>query len=340
MTDPKTFSESIKLYGEIMRRAWQTAWRNKELWFLAALAGLANTGTVFENVFQTFWRVSPQKLISWASISEFFNQYPWAQDYLKALIHAGPTTLWVTVAIIIVLMVIIAVGVLGSQQLALMSAVRGAKNKAHLGFKDLAKYLHHLHLIRLLAVNLIVAIITAILFGLTAVLLSLLLTTTLELNFFVYVAVYALVLPFALLANLLGMLWLVNIIRREKVIIVAWNHSVYAVREHWIFFCELSLVLFIINFLASTLLAIIFFGVTICLSVLAALALKAGSLIAAAIIAVFTASIGALLVICYGGLSTLFNYSVWAEALEKTDKMRLLPAIEHATRAFLKPFRK
>lgn len=340
MSDPKTFRESIKLYGEIMRRAWQTAWRHKELWFLAALAGLANTGTVFENVFQIFWRVSPQKLISWESIGEFFNQYPWAQDYLKALIHAGPTTLWLTIAVVICLLLIVAVGVLGSQQLALMSAVRGAKNKAHLGFKDLAKYLHHLHLVRLLAINLIVTIVTTILFGLTAMLLSLLLTASLELNFFVYVAVYALILPFALVINLLGMLWLVNVIRRDEGIIVAWHHSLRAISEHWIFFCELSLVIFIVNFLASTLLAIIFFGVTICLSVLAALALKAGSLIAAAVLAVITAALGALLIICYGGLSTLFNYSVWAEALEKTEKMKLLPAIEHATRAFLKPFRK
>ncbi len=340
MTDPKTFRESIKLYADIMLRAWHTAWRHKELWFLAALAGLANTGTVFENVFQTFWRVSPQKLISWASISEFFNQYPWAQDYLKTLIAAGPLRLWLTAIVLIILMIVIAVGVLGSQQLALMSAIRGAKNKPHLGFKDLAKYLHHLHLVRLLAINLIVAIITAILFGLTAVLLSLLLTATLEINFFVYVAVYALILPFALMVNLLGMLCLVNVIRRDEGIIIAWHHSVRAVRDHWIFFSELSLILFVINFLASTLLAIIFFGITICLSVLAALALKAGLLLMAGIIAVFTSSMGVLLIICYGGISTLFNYSVWVEASEKTDKLRLIPAIEHATRAFLKPFRK
>ncbi len=340
MTNPKSFRESVALYGEIMLKAWATAWGHKELWLVAALAGLANTGTVFQNVFETFWHVSPQKLISWTSIEEFFTQIPWLRDYLQALMLESPTRLWTTTAVVIALLIIVSVGILGSQQLTLTAATRGAKGKAHLGFRDLAKYLHHLHFVRLLAINLSACLATTILFSLTALLLSLLLTSTLELNFFIYLAVYTLILPLALVANLLAMLCLVNVIRKGDGLIAAWHHSVRAVREHWLFFCELSLCLFIVNFLASTVLAALFVGTTLCLSVVAALALKAGSLTVMAIISVFTAALGALLIIAYGGLATLFNYAVWAEAAEKTDRPHLIPAIEHAVRHFLKPFQR
>jgi hypothetical protein len=328
MTDPKTFAGSLRLYGQMMLRAWSTAWGHKELWLLAALAGLANTGTVFQNVFETFWHVSPQKIISWTTIEEFFSGWPWLRTYLNALMLESPLRIGVTV------------GILGSQQLILTAATRGAKNKTHLTFRELAKYLRHLHFVRLLAVNIGAVLATTILFGLTALALSLLLTASLEINFFVYLAVYTLILPLALLANLLAMLCLVNVIRKNEGLIAAWHHSVRALRQHWLFLCELSLVLFIVNFLASTVLAAIFIGATLCLSVLAALALKAGSLLMMAIISVFTAALGALLIIAFGGLSTLFNYSVWAEASERTEKTSLLPALEHAVRHFLKPFRK
>lgn len=337
MANEKTWRSSFGLYASFMRRAWGTSWRHKELWFVAALAGLANTGTVFQNVFETFWRVAPQKFISWTTIEETWQRIPWLASYFKILVIDQPSRAWLTIALLILALLILAIGILGSQQLTLTAAVRGAKNKKYLGWRELTKYLHHLHFLRLFAVNALGFIALMIFYSLAGLLLAKLLTASVAINFIIYLAVYTLILPLALITNLFVMLCLVNVIRRDEGIVAAWHHTVRAVSEHWLFFFELAAALLIVNLLASTLLAVTFLGVTVCLSVLAVVALKAGSLLLASIISVFTAALGAI-IIAYGGLSTLFNYSVWTEALEKADKPGIIPAIEHMVKSFLKPF--
>ncbi|MCH8049166.1 hypothetical protein IH979_00445 [Patescibacteria group bacterium] len=323
-----SFGKSIDIYGQIILRSLKTAWGHPEFWLIGALAGLASTGASSNHLFKSFWRIRPAETITFDTLRQVLDGLPWLATYVKNLLLLGPGRIGLTVLALFILAVAVVILVVGAQQLILISLHRIASRKKQLTLKQLFGALQHWHFWRIFSVDALVYLASMIILALAALVLTPLISGSTALNFVAYLAVYAVLIPLALVINILGMLTLVTIIRKETGLLEAFLHSLKLLRHHWLVAFELSILLFLINGIGTIalFLALILFAALVALLVLSSLG--AGSIVLMALITFFGVLGGVFIVVAYGGFMTVFNYGVWIRLAGRLERYGLLPAIE------------
>ena len=323
-----TFGKSFDNYTKLIGRSLKIAWQHPELWLIGAAAGFATTGASFNHLFKTFLRIRPADQINFDTIRNVLDGVPWLVEYVKDLFLLGPTRISLTILVMIVVAVLATIIVIGAQQLLLWSVDKYGKSKKKFTYKKIFSALNHWHFWRIFAVDALVYLLTIILLCLAALVLTPLLSTSASLNFVIYLAVYAVLLPLAFLINIIGMLTLVTVVRRNEGIGEAFMHSVKIFRKHWLVALETALVIFLANGLGTILLilALSVYAGFIVLLVLSSMSIS--SIILMGVITFLGVLGGVFLIVAYGGFITTFNYSMWTQLTNRLERYGLVPALE------------
>lgn len=320
---------ALRIYGGFLSKSWNTTWTHKQLWLIAAVAGLANTGAVFSRVMHRLWRIQPADQISFSTLRETFETVPWITGYVKNILTLGTTRIGITAVIILMIVCAVAYLVVAAQQIILHHANKSAKSKKYFTLDHLKKDLSHMHFARILATDLSVFVLLSILQLVVTLPLVLLLSNSLVLNAVVYVGLYLIVLPIGFILNAIGMLTLVNIVRRNQGIIDAVVHSWHTLLRHWLVIFELAVILYVINIAVTIALYALFAFISIPVALLTFAALASGPMWIMIFIAFSAGVTTALLAALMSGAMTMFNYSVWVHIANRLDRFAFISHTEH-----------
>ena len=332
-------SKSIDTYIALVKKAWGSTWKHKEWWLVAAIAGLGNTGAVFNSVFNTFWRLHPADRISVETIEEILPPTTWLLANVRNFL-ALETVGRIAYVLGALLLLVLLIAVVTAAQHMLLVAVKNASGRSKLTWARVKKELQHLHLWRLFSVNALVRLALVILVMGAAIPLSLLLTNEPALNLFAYAGTYAVILPIAFCANIIGMFMMVVLVQDDMSIGKAFRESLHLLRHHWLIALEVSLILFIINFFGSSLLVFALLILAFITSFLFQAAVAIGSYLLMALISFIALLTAGAFAVIYGGAITMFNYTVWSLLKAQLKKHVHLPTAEHVARMILRPFKR
>jgi len=335
-----TMSKSIDTYEKMLKNAWSTTWHHKYWWFLGALAGLASTGAVFNNVFKVFIRLQPAENITVDTLENIFPALSWLTAYARNLVLLDSAKLQIYIVISIVFVVIAVAIILTAQHLLVGAAGAGAKNHPTEQIKNYFGKVHHIHLLRLFAVDALAVISTTILMSLGALAITLLLGDSYFINLFAYAGVNVIVLPIAFLINIILMMMIIHIVRHEDSIGIAFREAFLLVKNHWLVALEYALLIFAINFITSILLLIALLLIAGLTGLLFQAMLAAGSFVLMSFATFLGTIIAAIVFVAFAGALTMFNYVAWVELAGRLKRFGHVPALEHGFQQVARIFNK
>lgn len=332
----KTIQKSISIYEKILKNAWQTTWRHKELWFLGLLAGLAYSGTILQNVVGSVLRIRPANTVTVETLEQSSPSVPYIISYGSSLMDFPPGRLIATIIAALFVIAVVIFFLVMSQHMLLESIHRSANRKKHMRIGQIWATKKGVHFWRLFAIDALIVIATAIVTVGSSIPLALMLSDRIGLNFLAYLGFYLVVLPLLFSINIVGMFAIVHVVRRKDGIDRAISRAINALHKHWLSAAELALVLFLVNVVAYAFFAIMLFILTIVVAPFFLGAVGLGSLILMSLVGLMAALTGIVLYLAYFGGLTVFNYAVWTEYIERVERYGIMPALEGVVRKFFK----
>lgn len=332
----KHFTKSVENYTQIIVKSWKTVWSHKSLWFVAAIAGTANTGAVFNSVINKFWNIEPAEKITVESVSQSIDAIPWATTYLKNLITLGPERIILITTLLIIIALIIALIIVGAQQILLIHSHKQVKAKKHITIEKLWNEIKHLHFFRIFSVDAGVFVLANLLYLVTTIPLSLLLTHSSGINGLVFAGFYLLILPIGFFINAIGMFSLIYIVQRNQGLIDAVTHAWKTLLKNWLSTFEIALILYVINLFASILFYLVLVVIAIPVVIFVVATATSGSIWFLAIISALLLLLATVIVLLFIGALTMFNYSVWAHLLDKYNRLTVLSIVDSIAKIFKK----
>lgn len=317
-------------YRPLFKRSLRTAWTHRELWPVAAIAGLAGTGAVVNDV------LNQAKLaaeVPTSNFSQAFANLHVLSVYRDNVIFASPEQITISTLILLFIGVLIVFAVAACQQVMLRVAHRAMTNKAPLTFKAIRRELMHPRLLRFVGLDLFLKLMVINLMIATTVLLSQLHVGTIISDAVFGTIFSAAAVSIALSLNVVVMLALINVARKDASIAEALLSAWKLYRAHPLICLEMSLMLFAVNLLIS----IVYDGTILVLGVPAvysfATALQAGSMFGYVGLVALATIIVVTVTLIFAGFSTTFTYAAWSGLAEHLDKKALVPrAIVHGQR--------
>lgn len=314
-------------------RSIQAAWRHKELWPFALIASLAGTGVVVNDVLKQARMMFAPTVETYQGL--FGNAISFAITYIKSLIMAGDTYLigaGFTVALVVLMLgIVIAI----AQQLVLVAMHRAVRRKKRLSWHEILRGMRHLHVFRVLGINLVFRIAAIIvLTGSGLVLRNLVVSTQLDMALGLGFAAITLGVAFAL--NIVAMFSLIGIAREDLPFLSALHEAMQRLLRNPVIAFEMSAMLFAVNLLLTVVFMLGLALLAAPSALLFAEAIGNGSLagmmtIATVSVIAFVAWTGIVI-----GFATTFTYAVWTELVEKLDRAPFTPRIHAYSRRLVR----
>ncbi len=299
----------------------------KEWWALGAIAGLVHTGAIFNMLIRTFLYITPADELNYQSIKQISPFFSWVLDFANNIANLGTTHIVAYVSASMAMFILIALLALVAQFIILFVVSNGEKD---MSWKDIKNKLHHLHILRLIAVNASMRISFTIIIGLTMLILALITTQSLVFDSLQRIAVYTIAIPIAFFIQIFCMTALVLLVKKDASIGKVITKTINLLRNHWIIGFEFALILFVINFISSGALFVLLMVVAILAAFIFEITLAAGSYILLSFVTFMTLLVCASLILIYAGATTTFNYSVWNEMCAYLQKHSHFPVLKHA----------
>lgn len=322
----------VPVYRPILKHALETAWIHRELWPIAAVAGLAGTGAVVNDVLN---QAKLAASLPSSNFNEIFGNLHILGVYKDNLIFATPEELTFWTLILLSIAALIVVGVAACQQVMLRVAHGALKRKTHLSLTEIRHEFVHPRIFRVLALDLFLKLMVVNLMIATTVL-----VTSLNVGRIVSDAVFGVIFSasafsLALTLNVIVMIALIGIARKDMSIGGSLSYAWNLYRKHSLICLEMSFLLFAINFLISaaydgTILAL---GVPLVLSFITAI--EAGSFLVYLGLVALTALLVVTITLAFAGFATTFTYSAWTALVEHLDKKTLTPRVIAHTKRFV-----
>ncbi len=334
-----SMKKSLTIYRSMFEKAWQMTWQHKELWIIAAVAGLANTGAVFRSVLRGFSHLQPADQLNVEQAQDALLGMPWLVTYLEHLVTLSPARIIFTIASAAILLLAAALAAMAAQHVLILGIDKKIKSRKALNLHAIIHAIKHAHLWRLLAVNIIMVLATTITIALGALVLVPLLSDSAIIDTLAFSGVYIIVLPILFAVSALGMLTLIQIVRQDRTIpeaaIGTWN----LLRRNWLVTLETTLLLFIVNALISLLLLIIISAYALIVILLLFAAYNVGSFALMVTVGVLGVLGAVIIFLFHAGIVSCFNYSVWTQLAHRLERHGLFPGLEGIVRWVLKPLR-
>ncbi len=305
------------IYRPILVHAVQTAWRHRELWPLAAIAGLAGTGAVVNDVFQqskfALNLPSGQLSQSWRHLLE-------STQAQNLVFSTTPSQVLAVIFGIFGAMILAGLAIAACQQTMLRLTHRAAVKKLPLPYKEVKRELNHPRLLRFISLDLLAKLIVINLMMSVAILVA-----DLDVSHSIPDAAFGIIFALSafcvsLVINILVMLALISVARQDLNITEALAYAWRTFKTHPIICLEMSFLLFGINFVITGAFngAVLVLGVPALFSFAAALQL--GSTLVSAALMSLAIILNLALTLAFAGFATTFTYAVWTALAEYLDK--------------------
>lgn len=320
----------VPVYRPILKHALETAWTHRELWPIAAVAGLAGTGAVVNDVLN---QAKLAAALPSSDFSQIFENLRILKAYQENVIFATPEQITVGTIILVVVAASLALAIAASQQIMLRVAHRATIKKTRVELKEIRHELWHPRLFRFLGLDLLLKLMVANLMLATTVLVSSLNIATIFTDAFFGSIFSVMAFSLALTLNVLAMLSLIGVARKDLGFSAAITYAWKLYRGNWLLCLEMSALLFAINFLISAAYdgTILILGVPAALSFLGAV--EAGSFATYVGLMALTALVVVAVTLAFAGFATTFTYTAWVALAEKLDKRAISPRmVEHGKR--------
>ena len=329
---PVKKERNSSFFRPLVGNAIAHAWYHRELWPIAAIAGLAGIGAGINDVL-TQARLSsalpgtdPLTLI--ASVS-------FTRDILANIVLQGPRAVILTTVLTLLFGLLCALLLAWSQHIILRASHHAITQKNPLSLNELAKDASHPRIIRILTIDAFIKILI-----LNVIIISGMLISGLHPTQFFFDALFGTIfsgftiaLAFAL--NIWGMLSLILVVKKNMSVTTALGYALGTLKKHPVACIELSLLLFAATFAISLVaivgliligsLSIPFFGIMI----------SQGTLLGVSIVTFCTVLLGTTWAVAAAGFSTLVTYLSWTaltESLESLKKSANSRSAVHAKR--------
>jgi hypothetical protein len=311
------------IYRQVIKDAWQLAWKNKFLWLFGFFAGILINGGVYDLGVRMFGRVSHVGY-SWDALVRGFFQ----PDLFINLSRLGwqipempiLNSVWTVVVLIVSLAVILFfVWLSVVSQGALIAGVdntyKKKKNPEKNSFIQGLEYFWPL-----LSINVFLKISVFLLVIFTSFPLVLLLGESITLNALLYLLAFLIFIPLSIIIYFLALLASCYIVLRKKKLRESIHLAWELFKRNWMICLELGFLLFVIAFMVGLLIVLIFLvlAVPIVLLFLAAAAL--GSTTALMVVAVLGFMVFALVTILGAAFVVTFQYTSWVLLFERLTK--------------------
>lgn len=326
----------VPVYRPILKQALATAWTHRELWPIAAVAGLAGTGAVLNDLLnEAKFAVS----VPAGSFSEACRNLPLLQVYKEQIMLASPGQITLGTLIVAAVIVLVLLAITACQQIILRVIHRAASKKAPVTWTELRHELLHPRLFRFLGLDLFLKLIVINLMIATTMLLSYLSVSTVISDAFFGLVFAVLVFCLALGLNIVVMLALIGVAKKDLGMGAALLYGWQLFRKHTWICLEMAALLFAANFLISAIYngTILVLGIPAAYTFLAAL--ETGSFaLYLGLMALITLVVAAV-TLGFAGFATTFTYAAWIGLAEHLDKKVVTSRIVVHTKRFFQTFK-
>ncbi len=318
--------KSAASYKKIFKTSWQTAWNHKELWLIGAIASIPlSGGSIFHAI------ISQLSIINGGTISNIANQN-WTTIYLQNLSTLQTSNLIITLSAITILAIVIAGAGIAAQQLLITGVARAKKHPTKTSFQKILSNLKHIHVIRMLTINILTYLLTTITTLGAALITIYFISTTSAATSLIYTAIFATSIPILITINLIGALSLITVVLKEKPLTTAIKHATNLFKSHWVACTETGLFLLVANIILFLALALIIALLALPSAAAFFAALHANIWPASVAVGILSTFAGALVYLAGIGLITSYNYAVWVNLYKRINQY----GITAGTQAVLK----
>lgn len=329
---PVKKEHSSSFFRPLVGNAIAHAWYHRELWPIAAIAGLAGIGAGINDVL-TQARLSsalpgtnPLTLITSASFT---------RDILTNIVSQDPRAIIFTIGLILLLGIFCVLFLAWSQHIILRASHHAITQKKPLSLNELAKDAAHPRIIRILTVDAFIKILILNVIIITGMLVSKLHPAQLFFDALFGTIFAGFTIAFAFALNIWGMLSLILVVKKNMSVTTALESAGRMLRKHPIACIELSLLLFAATF-GISLVAIVGLILIGSLSIpLFSIMISQGTILGITIVTFCTVLLGTTWAVAAAGFSTLVTYLSWTtltESLESLKKASVSRSAVHAKR--------
>ncbi len=307
------------LYRPIILRALKTAWLHKELWPIAAVAGIAGTGTVLNDILaQGNGALSFQETGGGA-----FSFISFLQIYFGYLVAATPQTAIASFFLFSIVICFLVWFITTAQHVILRAIHRAAQQKQPLAFRAILNEAERPRIVRLFVLNIFfkLLIVNSLLVG-ALLLRNLNASEVLADAFFGFIFAFSVVaLVFAL--NIMEVFSLIHVAKANDGLVDAIDDAWKMFSNHVAVSLEMSAVLFGLNFLMTVAYILGVIVMSVPFLFLFGLALSTGSLPAVSAVSLSLVVTFITLTIATAGFVTTFTMSAWTELVYKLAKAKV-----------------
>lgn len=319
-------------FRPLVGNAVSHAWYHRELWPIAAIAGLAGIGAAINDVLtqarlsSTLPGTDPLTLIT--SIS-------FTRDMLENIVLQGPRAIILTTLITIAVGVFFALLLAWCQHITLRASHHAVQSKQPLSLQELAKDAAHPRILRILTIDVLVKVLILNVVIIASMLISALNPAASFFDAFFGTIFSAFTIFIAFVINIVGMLALIHVVKKNGSAVAGLETAWATLRTHPIACIELSILLFALTFALSIIaivglvligsLSIPFFGLMI----------SQGTLLGITFVTFCAVLVGSIWAVALAGFSTLVTYLSWTsltETLESTKKPHASRGAAHVKR--------
>lgn len=306
-------------FRPLIGNAVSHAWYHRELWPLAAIAGIAGMGAGINDVLtqarlsSTLPGTNPLTLIT--SIS-------FTKDVLQNLVLGGPRAILLTTFLTVGLGLIVLALIAWSQHIVLKAAHHAVTSKSPLSVQELGKDAMHPRVLRILTIDALIKTLIINVVILAGTLVTALHPTTSFFDAFFGTIFSASTIALAFFLNVWGMLALVQVVKKNVSVVAGLEYAWTIIKKHPVPCLELSLLLFAVTF-GISLIAIVGLVLIGSLSIpFFALMISQGTLLGITVVTFIAALLGAVWAVAGAGFSTLVTYLSWTSLAESLEAVK------------------
>ncbi len=314
----------IPVYRPILLHALKTAWHHRELWPIAAIAGVAGTGSVVNDLLrQAKIATTIPAIINWLDAQRIYL----LETYEQQIILSSPLEAVIGTFLLFGSVIAIALLVVACQQILLRISHRAATKKRAFSFGELKRELIHPRILRFLTLDVLLRVVVG-----NIMLASALLVSSLNTSYILADAIFgtlfsAFAISLALTANVVVMLSLIGIARADATVPQALRYAWQTYRASPMICLEMSALLFAVNFLISLAFDgfIVLLGAPVVLAFTAVL--SGGSFTTFVALTTLVVLLVLFITIAIFGFSTTFTYAAWTALAEYLAKRKVEPRV-------------
>jgi len=316
---PVKKERNSSFFRPLVGNAIAHAWYHRELWPIAAIAGLAGIGAGINDVLtqarlsSTLPGTDPLTLITSVSFT---------RDMLANIVLQGPNAIILTTLLTLLFGLFCVLLISWSQHIILRASHHAITQKKPLSLNELAKDAAHPRIIRILTIDAFIKILILNVIIITGILVSGLNPAQSFFDALFGTIFSGFTIAFAFALNIWGMLSLILVVKKNVSVTTALGNALKTLKKHPIACIELSLLLFAATF-GISLIAIAGLILIGSLSIpLFSIMISEGTMLGITIVTFCTVLLGATWAIAGAGFSTLVTYLSWTTLTESLESLK------------------